>query len=61
MIQHALAEAFPDWESCGNIHGLESAAMVCDLFLFTLDTLECICQNICYTPKEFLSGILLID
>ena len=26
MIRHASAEAFPDWESCGNIKGLESAA-----------------------------------
>ena len=36
MIRHASAEAFPDWESCGNIQGLESAAMVSGLFLLII-------------------------
>ena len=29
--------------------------------IFILDTLECICRNICYTQKEISLGIQLID
>jgi hypothetical protein len=35
MIRDASAEAFPDWESCGNIHSLESAA-ISGLFLLII-------------------------